>query len=203
MSGDSGVESIVQNEPLDASSASGDACRRGNALSGSRAHVEASALARSSSSASSSVARSRIRRGSTSTTLACGGRTSVSNRSSSTSHGSHDSIPSKCRPSARRSHCSRPHGSAAMSSSARRLTSSVGVSSRRREDHHLVEVDRRALVVDAEASSAGRPRRPTDRCGSARWRSTGRRRRSPPGGRTRRDARPAPRAGTRTRRVSR
>ena len=136
------------------SSASGDACRRGNALSGSRAHVEASALARSSSSASRSVARSRIRRGSTSTTLACSGSTSVSSRSSSTSHGSHDLHPVEVR---------RPRRAAptARGPTARSATSCVGAAAdvvgRRqlagREDHHLVEVDRRALVVDAERVS--------------------------------------------------
>ena len=43
-----------------ASRRSGWACKRGNGLSGSRSHVDASALARSSSSASRSTARSRM-----------------------------------------------------------------------------------------------------------------------------------------------
>ena len=39
-------------------------------------------------------------------------------------------MPSKVRPSARRSHCSRPHGSVATRASARAFTSGVGSSSR-------------------------------------------------------------------------
>ncbi len=46
------------------------------------------------------------------------------------SQGSQDSIPSNVRPSARRSHCSRPHGSEVISAAARSRTSSVGTSSR-------------------------------------------------------------------------
>ena len=133
---------------------SGSACRRGNGLSGSRSHVDASALARSSSSASRSMARSRIRRGSTSTTLAVAGSTSVSSCSPSTSHGSQLSMPSNRAPSARRSHCSRPHGSAPTSFDARARTSSVGISSRAGKMQRLVEVVGRALVVDAEAGQA-------------------------------------------------
>ena len=70
--------------------------------------------------------------------------------SSSTSHGTHDSMPSKWAPSARRSHCSRPHGSVA----TRRGGALAHLVARRelagREDHRLGEVGDRALVVDAE-----------------------------------------------------
>ena len=49
---------------------------------------------------------------------------------SSISQGSQLSIPSNSAPSARRSHCSRPHGSVATRRRARARTSSVGISSR-------------------------------------------------------------------------
>ena len=133
------------------SSVSGSAWRRGNDRSGSRAHVDARVRARSSSSAIRSRARSRIRRGSTSRSLAVGGSTSVSEPApSSTSHGSQLSMPSKCTPSDRRSHCSRPHGSLATSFGGP-LAHVVGRHQLAgREDAHLVEVVDRALVVDAE-----------------------------------------------------
>ncbi len=130
VSGDSGVESIDQNAPDCVSSVSGSAWRRGNRRSGSRAHVDANVRARSSSSAIRSIARSRIRRGSTSRSLAPSGSTSVRSRLSSTNQGSQLSMPSKCAPSDSRSHCSRPHGSVSTSFAAVARTSSVGISSR-------------------------------------------------------------------------
>ncbi len=129
-SGDSGVAAIVHTLCCWPISRSVSACRRGKATSASRAHVLARVRARSSSSASRSLARSRIRRGSTSTTLAVPGRMSVISSSPSVSHGSQLSIPSNSAPSARRSHCSRPHGCSATSLLALARTSSSGTSSR-------------------------------------------------------------------------
>ena len=77
-----------------------------------------------------------------------GGRSA--GRSPSTSHGSQLSIPSNVRPSASRSHCSRPHGSAATRRSALRRTSAVASSSRAGHDHRLLHRVGRALVVDGE-----------------------------------------------------
>ena len=155
VSGDSGVESIDQNALVPDSSVSGSAWRRGNERSGSRAHVDARVRARSSSSAIRSRARSRIRRGSTSSSFADGGSTSVSSRpppacQSSMSHGSQLSMPSKCTPSDKRSHCSRPHGSVATSLAARSRTSRRRHQLAGREDAHLVDVADRSLIVDAE-----------------------------------------------------
>ena len=70
------------------------------------------------------------------------------------SHGIHDSMPSNTRPSARRSHCSRPHGSARDERRGRARTSSVGQQLAAREDLDLGEVGRRALVVHAELGEA-------------------------------------------------
>ena len=70
------------------------------------------------------------------------------------SHGSHDSMPSKVWPSARRSHCSAPHGCESSSSSARACTSSVARSSRTGKDPGVVQVDRRALIGDRELRQA-------------------------------------------------
>ena len=58
----------------------------------------------------------------------------------------------------------------------RARTSSLGISSRAGKITRLGEVVGRALVVDAERVRAGRPRRPTGRCGPGRRRSTGTRR---------------------------
>ena len=63
-------------------------------------------------------------------------------------------MPSNRAPSLRRSHCSRPHGSAPTSFDARARTSSLGISSRAGKMQHLGEVVDRALVVDAEAGEA-------------------------------------------------
>ena len=92
-------------------------------------HVVASAPARSASSSAISTARSRMRRGSTSSTLAPSGSKSTSTCSSAVSHGSHDSIPSKVRPSARRSQDSLPHLSVSANDEARWRTSGEGNSS--------------------------------------------------------------------------
>ena len=93
-------------------------------------HVCARLAASAASSSSSSAARSRMRRGSTSATSASRPTRSNNTCSPSVSHGSHDSMPSNVAPSASRSHCSRPHGSARTSRAARSRTSSVGNSSR-------------------------------------------------------------------------
>ena len=61
-----------------------------------------------------------------------------------------DAMSSNTRPGARRSHCSRPQGSAPTRPAARARTSSVGSSSRRGKHLDLGEVGCRALVVDAE-----------------------------------------------------
>ena len=105
-------------------------CRRGNVLSASRAQVEASAFARSSSSASKSFARSRMRFGSTKMSSLDAGKTSVMSCSRSMSHGSQLSMPSKLKPSASLSQCSRPHGSLATKARARSVTAASSCSSR-------------------------------------------------------------------------
>ena len=104
---------------------SASTCSRGNETFSSRAHDVANAFARSSSSARRSRARSPILRGSTMMTSASSPRWSVSKSSDSVSQGSQLSIPSNIWPSDKRSHCSRPHGSAAMSSRARSCTPST------------------------------------------------------------------------------
>ena len=110
-----GTESIDQN----ASGRRRGADRSGRGggegdWSASRAQVLARLRgARSSSSASRSFARSQHNRGSDQhDLLAFPGRMSVSSFTRRRwSHGSQLSIPSNRAPSARRSHCSRPHGS--------------------------------------------------------------------------------------------
>ncbi len=69
------------------------------------------------------------------------GRTHEGRRRRS-SHGSQLSMPSKVWPSARRSHCSRPHGSEATRASARARTSAVGSSSR----HGKISTSARSTV---------------------------------------------------------
>ncbi|CAB4621972.1 unannotated protein [freshwater metagenome] len=105
-------------------------CRRGNCTSASRAHEVANARARSSSSASKSLARSLMRRGSIMMMRASSPMWSVSSSSRSVSHGSQLSMPSKIWPSERRSHCSRPHGSEATNVAAFSFTPSTYKSSR-------------------------------------------------------------------------
>ena len=109
-------------------------CSRGNVLFGSLAHVEASARARSSSSAMRSCARSRSRRWSSRTSSlrspSVSAIKSVRSTSSLTSHGSQLSMPSNVAPSASRSHCSRPHGSVASKLVARWRTMSSACNSR-------------------------------------------------------------------------
>ena len=78
------------------------------------------------------------------------GSTSVSSWSSSSSHGSQLSMPSNSVPSARRSHCSRPHGSVATSLAACARTVGDGDQLAGGEDERLVEVVGAALVVDCE-----------------------------------------------------
>ena len=169
--------------------------------SGSRAHVDASARARSSSSASRSSARSRIRRGSTSTTLAVVGQhVGEQRRSSSTSHGSQLSMPSKRAPSASRSHCSRPHGSLGdqlRGAGADRRRSGSARGPGRSRTSSRSSVLRWSLTLNVgEPVDLVAPQVDADR---ARRRSTGRRRRSRRVARPRRGARPAPRGGSRTR----
>ena len=118
--------------------------------------------------------------------------------SPSTSQGSHDSMPSNCWPSASRSHCWRPQGAvptrAAARSAAwrRRPTSSRQPNSSTRSRS---SVER--WSADVEAGRAGRPRRPTGRCGPARRRSRGTRRRCRPARPARRGARRSTRGGSR------
>ena len=59
-------------------------------------------------------------------------------------------MPSKTRPSPRRSHCWRPHGASPTSRPARRRTSSVGSSSRQPNSSTLGQVVGGALVSDRE-----------------------------------------------------
>ena len=146
----------------------------------------------------SSLARSRIRRGSTSTILSSGPSRSGKTCSSAASHGSHDSIPSKTRPSASRSNWSRPNGGLGDEPRGRaRATSAVTSSSRQPKISTSLEVPHRALVGEVElgepvdlVAQAGRSAR---RC----RRSRGRRRRCRRGRRSRPGARPGTRAGTR------
>ena len=62
-------------------------------------------------------------------------------------------MPSNSAPSARRSHCSRPHGSSPTSFARPGADVVVGHQLAGREDQHLVEVVGAALVVDAELVS--------------------------------------------------
>ena len=100
-----------RTRPTPPSSVSVSACRRGKRRSGSRAHVRrqrAGEVVLLGEQVVGPVAHPpRLDEHD----LAASGSTSVSSRSSSTSHGSQLSMPSKRAPSARRSHCSRPHGS--------------------------------------------------------------------------------------------
>ena len=131
------------------------------------------------------------------------GSRSVSRRSSGVSHGSHDSMPSKTRPSLSRSHCSRPHGSSATSAAARARTSARGQELAGREDRHLVEVGGGALVVDRELAEPVDLVAPQVDADRRVGRSTGTRRRSSRGGPPRPGARPAPRGGSPCRRAAR
>ena len=134
-------------------------------LSDSAPQVRARLAARSASSARRSVARSRIRRGSTSTTRPSGPsrsvRTRSPSRSRSTSHGNHDSIPSNSWPSASRCHCSTPQGSAAISPVARSRMSSVMSSSRQGKISSSARstVDRWSAIVNSLRRSTSSPHR--------------------------------------------
>ncbi len=143
VSGESGAESteVVADLVCDNNRSNGSE-RRGN-TSPVASHVPARVAPSASSSSSSSWARSRIRRGSTSSTRAPSGNKSGRRCSSAVSQGSQDSMPSKVCPSASRSHCSRPHGADASSSAARERTSSVGSSSR----HGKIETDSSSCVL--------------------------------------------------------
>ena len=118
--------------PVWVSSRSNGRCRLGKPPSAptSAPQVLDSEAARSASSAMRSAARSRMRRGSTRRIWASSPSRSKSTCSPSASHGSHDSMPSKTSPSARRSHCSRPHGSVPTRAAARAVTSGVNSTSR-------------------------------------------------------------------------
>ena len=125
-----GTSEIVDVRVVSEKSRSASTCKRGNVTFSSRAHEEASARAKSSSSASKSLARSPIRRGSIMIIKASSPMWSVSSSSFSVSQGSQLSMPSKICPSDNRSHCSRPHGSVATSVPARSFTPSTNRSSR-------------------------------------------------------------------------
>ncbi len=142
------------------------------------------------------AARSRMRRGSTSRIWASAGSRSTRVRSSEVSHGSQDSMPSKTRPSARRSHCWRPQGWAAdrggrLGPARPRSGAARGSRTARRGRARRSSAGRRRRT-----RSAGPPRRPTGRCARARRQSTGRRRRSSRERRARRGARPGTRGGS-------
>ena len=122
-----------------ASSASGSACSRGNACR-DRGPTSTPAPWRGRPPRQADRWPGRASAAARSARPWRGGSTSVISLSSSTSHGTQDSMPSKCAPSASRSHCSRPHGSAATSSAARRRTSSLGRQLAGGEDRHLGEV---------------------------------------------------------------
>ena len=66
------------------------------------------------------------------------------------SHGSHDSMPSKVWPSARRSHCSEPHGCVCQQLGRARPHLLGREQLAHREDPRVVDVDRRALVGHRE-----------------------------------------------------
>jgi hypothetical protein len=201
VSGDSGVESIDQNDPAASSSVSGSAWRRGNDLSGSRAQVDASVRARSSSSAIRS-----------SGPVAHPARLDEHDLGRLGEHvGEQLVVVDEPRqpalhavevgPSARRSHCSRPHGSVPPAGGP--LADVVGRHQLARgEDDDLVEVVGRALVVDAErvSRSTSSPHRSMRIGASAVDGNTST---IAPRRRTRRGARPAPRGGSRTRRAAR
>ena len=85
---------------------------------------------RATSSSKISAARSRRRRGSTSTTRERSSNRSVKRRSLALSHGSHDSMPSNSSPSAILAKCSRANGASWERIRARSRTSSVSTSSR-------------------------------------------------------------------------
>ena len=103
----------------------------------------------------------RIRRGSTNTTLALGGNTSVRSCSSSTSQGSQLSMPSNSAPSANRSHCSRPHGSSPTRRAARARTASVGITSRagKTQTSARSSVERWSLTPKRVSRSTSSPHR--------------------------------------------
>ena len=131
------------------------------------------------------------------------GRRSGRRCSSSVSHGSHDSMPSKIWPSASRSHCARPHGAVAIS--ARGPLAHLGRREQlaAREDQHLVELVRCCAGRRPRTPRAGRSRRPRGRRAPGGRRSTGTRRRSSRAPRSRRAPRPGTRAGSPRRRAAR
>ena len=203
VSGDSGVESIDQNafapgeERGRARRGGGGTTCRGRAPTSRPAPWRGRPPRRAGR-----AARSRIRRGSTSSDLGrvgqhVGEQRTLAHRRSATA------ASSPCRrsaaPSTRRSHCSRPHGSAGRPASRPGLAHVVGGHQLAgREDARLVEVADRALVVDAERGQAVDLVAPQVDADRRVGQSTGRRRRSRRGGRTRRGARRAPRGGSRT-----
>ena len=129
-SGTGGSEVTGAGHPV--SRRSKGTCRRGK-LSSSPSfapQVVASVSARASSSWSSWTPRSRMRRGSTSTTWAPAGSRSGSTRGGPSTNGSHDSMPSNCSPWARRSQTPTPHGRLRDSRSAAFATPAVTVTSR-------------------------------------------------------------------------
>ncbi len=139
-------------------------CSRGKSSSSPAVvapHVLARVEARSASSASRSAARSRMRRGSSSSTRASGPTRSNSTCSPSVSHGSQLSMPSKVCPWDRRSHCSRPQGSNPMRVSARARTSSVGSSSRQPKIsmRSRSSVERWSLTENSVSRSTSSPQR--------------------------------------------
>ena len=150
-SGRSGVEAIVHmllaRWP---SSRSVSACRRGKATSGSRAHVLASAAGEVVLLGEQVVGPVAHPPRLDEHDLG-GRRQHVGEQlSSSMSHGSQLSMPSKRAPSASRSHCSRPHGSLADQLGGPGADLVVGQQLAGREDQRLGEVGGAALVVDAE-----------------------------------------------------
>ncbi len=162
VSGPSGAVSIdAAPARVCASSRSNPSESRGRSRSPAAPHVPARVDANDASSSSNSCARSRRRRGSARSASAVSGRRSVSRCSRSVSHGSHDSMPSNSWPSARRSHCSRPHGCCATSAAARARTSSVGSSSRVGKMHASATswVERWSATENADRRSTSSPQR--------------------------------------------
>ena len=112
--------------------------------------VLARPAARSSSSARISATLSDRRRGSTTARAPPAPSRPGTTSGRSTSHGHHDSIPSKKSPSASRSHCSRPHGWLATRPAARRRIGPSGRSLPGRVDLEAVQGVRGPLVADRE-----------------------------------------------------
>ena len=116
--------------------------------------VAARVSASAASSSSSWTARSRIRRGSTRTTCAPAGSRSGSTVLVVEDDGSHDSMPSNCSPSARRSRLRRPPGPAAHRAPAAARTLRRWDELPAPEEDDGVEVGRRSLVADGERGQA-------------------------------------------------